>query len=295
MKKIFKAISALTLGLIFVSSCSVDNVNETYSPTKDEVSFVQTISVNREIASQDVTYDIIIGRSSFDKDLTVSLSSDFTEGVVCPPSVTFKKGEGSAVISLDISGMEVSKQYKGKVSIADPTLINEKISITSITLTLQKAYTWVSLGEGEWFDNLALMTETSFGIRKVEVLKAEGFDRYRIMNPYNDASIAAAGWVVGGARNSSIEFWVLENGQNVAWDGWWCPGILYDGAGTDIKAYYPSALNSTLAAEDAKSRFFEEKVIGFYPYWYIDGLGGFGTKYPCFLSLPGGPALEGWL
>lgn len=33
----------------------------------------------------------------------------------------------------------------------------------------------------------------------------------------------------------------------------------------------------------------------YYPYWYIDGLGGFGTKYPCFLSLPGGPALESWL
>jgi hypothetical protein len=139
------------------------------------------------------------------------------------------------------------------------------------------------------------MTSTSYGIRKVEVLKADGFNRYRIMNPYNDSAIAAAGWEPGGARNSYIEFWILDNGVNVAWDGWWCPGILYSGAGTDIKAYLPSALSASLAAEDAKSGFYEEKVIGFYPYWYIDDVGGFGTKYPCFLSLPGGPALESWL
>ena len=62
-----------------------------------------------------------------------------------------------------------------------------------------------------------------------------------------------------------------------------------------MKGYYPSYLSSSLAAEDAKSGFYDELVVGFYPYWYMDGLGGFGAKYPCFLSLPGGPALEGWL
>ena len=185
--------------------------------------------------------------------------------------------------------------YKGTVSLSDTTTFNKNIAVASATLALAKAYTWVSLGEGEWFDNLALMTSTSYGIRKVEVLKADGFDRYRIMNPYTPEAIAAAGWEPGGAKSSYIEFWVLENGTNVAWDGWWFPGILYDGAGTDIKAYYPSVLSASLAADDAKSKYFEEKVIGFYPYWYIDGLGGFGTKYPCFLSLPGGPALESWL
>ncbi len=152
------------------------------------------------------------------------------------------------------------------------------------------------LGVGEWFDNFSLMSSNEdFGIQKVVVYKSGNY--YRIMDPYANEEQMALRWddKLGGNKSSYIEFWVLENGQNVAWDGWWFPGILYDGAGTDIKAYYPSVLSASLAADDAKSKFYAEKVIGFYPYWYIDGIGGWGTKYPCYLSLPGGPALESWL
>lgn len=152
------------------------------------------------------------------------------------------------------------------------------------------------LGVGEWFDNLFLMSsDEDFGIQKVVVYKSDNY--YRIMNPYANEEQMAISWGadhLGGDKSSYIEFWVLENGQNVAWDGWWCPGILYDGAGTDIKAYYPSYLNGP-TEEDNKSSFYDDKVIGFYPYWKVDGVGGWGVKYPCFLSLPGGPALEDWL
>ena len=268
----------------------------TYSPENaQEVSFVQATVVNQEILATAPTFDITLSRNTPGAAATVAVTSTFSSGVVCPATVTFNAGESTATLSLDITAMEVGKAYKGTVSLSDTTTFNKNIAVASATLTLAKAYTWVSLGEGEWFDNLALMTSTSYGIRKVEVLKADGFDRYRIMNPYTAEAIAAAGWEPGGAKSSYIEFWVLENGENVAWDGWWFPGILYSGAGTDIKAYYPSVLSASLAADDAKSKYFEEKVIGFYPYWYIDGLGGFGSKYPCFLSLPGGPALESWL
>lgn len=296
MKKIFKAISTLTLGLLLVSSCNVENINATYSPSKDEVSFVQSINVNTEIPTQSTTYDVLIGRNSTEKALTVNIACDITEDVVCPSSVTFQAGESSAIISLDIANMKVGKQYKGKITITDESVINKNIAISAISLTLQKVYTWNSLGEGEWWDNLALMSETSLGIQKVEVLKAEGFERYRIMKPYANTAQLAEAWgasALGGAKNNYIEFWVNED-MTVAWDGWWCPGLLYDGAGTDIKAYYPSYLTGD-PAEDGKSKFVMEKVVAFYPYWYIDGLGGFGTKYPCFLSLPGGPSIESLL
>ncbi len=296
MKKIFKALSSIAAAVLLVSACNVEHPMPTYSPENaQEVSFVQATVVNQEILATAPTFDITLSRNTPGAAATVAVTSTFSSGVVCPASVTFNAGESTATLSLDITAMEVGKAYKGTVSLSDTTTFNKHIAVASATLTLAKAYTWVSLGEGEWFDNLALMTSTSYGIRKVEVLKADGFNRYRIMNPYTAEAIAAAGWEPGGSKSSYIEFWVLENGQNVAWDGWWFPGILYDGAGTDIKAYYPSVLSASLAADDAKSKFFEEKVIGFYPYWYIDGLGGFGSKYPCFLSLPGGPALESWL
>lgn len=298
MKKIFKALSSIAAAVLLVSACNVEHPMPTYSPVNScEVSFVQKTIVNQEILSSAPTFDVLLSRNTSSEAATVAVKSTFTSGsgVVCPASVTFNAGESTAVLSLDITAMEVGKSCRGTVSLADSSSFNANIAVASATLTLAKAYTWVSLGEGEWFDNLSLMVSaTDYGIRKVEVLKADGFDRYRIMNPYNDEAIAAAGWEPGGARSSYIEFWVLENGQNVAWDGWWYPGILYDGAGTDIKAYYPSARPGGKPADDAKSGFYEEKVIGFYPYWYIDGLGGFGLL-PCFLSLPGGPALESWL
>ncbi|MBR5610026.1 MAG: hypothetical protein IKW65_00680 [Bacteroidales bacterium] len=299
MKKIFKALSSLVAAVLLVSACNVEHPMPTYSPeNSQEVSFVQATLVNQEILATASTFDITLSRNTPKEAATVAVTSTFASGVVCPATVTFNAGESTATLSLDITGMEVGVSYKGTVSLSDTTTFNKHIAVASATLTLAKAYTWVSLGEGEWFDNLALMSSDSYGIQKVEVLKADGFNRYRIMNPYANKEQLAAAWgesSLGGAKNTFIEFWVLENGTNVAWDGWWCPGILYDGAGTDIKAYYPSYLSASVAADDAKSRYYDEKVIGFYPYWYIDGLGGFGTKYPCFLSLPGGPALESWL
>lgn len=175
---------------------------------------------------------------------------------------------------------------------------NDKICFSIVFIQKEQDGIWKSLGVGQWFDMLSLQTSNENGIQEVEVLVAEKYSYYRIIEPYaNDEQIIKA-WgssAIGGEKSLFIDFWIIENGTNVMWNGWWCPGILYNGAGTDLKAYLPSVLGSSLADEDAKSKFYEEKVVGFYPYWYIDGLGGFGTKYPCFLSLPGGPILENWL
>lgn len=79
------------------------------------------------------------------------------------------------MLSLDISKMEIGKTYKGTVTFADETEYNGKIAITSNTFTLAKAYTWTSIGTGEWFDGLALQISGSdTNIVKVDVLKGEG-------------------------------------------------------------------------------------------------------------------------
>lgn len=295
MKNIFKVLLSLSVSIALLASCNVEHKTAIYSPqNQTEVSFVQNITSNTEIPSAQNTFDIIVARNSANAAIEVPVTSTMPKGVVCPSSISFAAGEFETKLTLDISAIQVAVKYSGTISLSDTLTFNKNIANSEITVTLQKAYTWVSLGMGEWFDQLALMSADSYGIQPVEVLKADGFNRYRIMNPYANTDQLAAAWgasSLGGAKNSYIEFWVLDNGVNVAWDGWWCPGILYDGAGTDIKAYYPSYLTGS-TAEDVKSKIFEEKVIGFYPYWYIDGVGGFGTKYPCFLSLPGGPKIE---
>jgi len=276
----------------------------TYSPVNSsEVSFVQSTITNTEILGTATTFDVQLSRNTSSEAATVAVKSTFTSGVVCPASVTFNAGESTATLTLDVSGMQVGTRYTGTIELADSASFNANIAVATTKVTLQKVYTWVSLGKGEWFDNLLLYSGASLGIQEVEVLKAEGFDRYRIMAPYANTDQLAAGisahfgtsaTLAGPSNNKDnyIEFWVLENGENVAWDGWWYPGVLYQGI--DMKGYYPSYLTGS-TAEDALSGFYDELVVGFYPYWYMDDLGGFGAKYPCFLSLPGGPALESWL
>lgn len=304
MKKIFKALSSIAAAVLLVSACNVEHPMPTYSPVNSsEVSFVQSTITNTEILGTATTFDVLLSRNTSSEAATVAVKSTFTSGVVCPASVTFNAGESTATLTLDVSGMQVGTRYTGTIELADSASFNANIAVATTKVTLQKVYTWVSLGKGEWFDNLLLYSGASLGIQEVEVLKAEGFDRYRIMAPYANTDQLAAGisahfgtsaTLAGPSNNKDnyIEFWVLENGENVAWDGWWYPGVLYQGI--DMKGYYPSYLTGS-TAEDALSGFYDEMVIGFYPYWYMDGLGGFGAKYPCFLSLPGGPALEGWL
>lgn len=277
----------------------------TYSPVSNcEVSFVQSTTFNTEILGTATTFDITLSRNTSAEAATVAVKSTLSSDIVCPASVTFNAGESTATLTLDVSGMQVGTKYTGTIALADSASYNANIAVVSTNVTLQKVYTWVSIGKGEWFDNFLLYSGTSLGIQEVEVLKAEGFERYRIIAPYANidqlkagtaAHFGAKASLAGPSDNkdSYIEFWVLENGENIAWDGWWYPGVLYQGI--DMKGYYPSYLSSSLAAEDAKSGFYDELVVGFYPYWYMDDLGGFGAKYPCFLSLPGGPALEGWL
>ena len=241
MKNIIKAFTGIALSLLMVSACNVENIKETYTPqTNSEVSFAQAnINATAILAAQTV-FEVPVVRSTPGAAVTVSIKATLPDGLTCPSSVSFAAGESKTVLPIDISAMAIGSQYKGSIEILDN--FNEKVNVVKTNLTLAKAYTWVSLGQGEWFDNLALMSSDSYGIQKVEVLKAEGFDRYRIVGPYADNAQLAKAWSednLGGAKSAYIEIWSV-NGTNLVWDKWWNCGLIYEGEGTDIKAYLPS-------------------------------------------------------
>ena len=60
-----------------------------------------------------------------------------------------------------------------------------------MSITLAKDYTWIEIGEGQWFDQFLLMSSTSANIQKVRVAKADGFDIYRIYEPYPEEVVTA--------------------------------------------------------------------------------------------------------
>jgi hypothetical protein len=301
MKKIFKSIFILSIAALF-ASCNVDNIGTLYElePGQSGVSFMKTLAGDTEVDAKAATFSFPVSRAVADGPLTVSLTSTLPEGVKVPTTVSFNAGEYQTDVTLDISNMEVGKTYKGAVSFADKSQYDENTAISSINVTLAKAYTWVSLGKGQFYDGLALQpSDDDLGIIQVEVLQADGFNRWRIMNPFPKDQLIAA-WApeyVTYTPDSMIEFFLRDDGVIDFTSRVIKTGLTYISVADNayIYYYYPSAYSDQLAADDAENCFVMDKVAQFYfaqtimntTYWF-----GEGAKY---LSLPGGPDLNALL
>ncbi|MCR4860845.1 MAG: hypothetical protein K5910_09300 [Bacteroidales bacterium] len=293
MKNIYKSILVLMTAAAVVS-CNVENLGTTFDPaaTDDGVSFVQALVNSTSIPASTANYSITVGRTNSAAAQTVSVSSTLPDGI-CPSSVSFAAGQSEAELVLDISELEVGKTCTGNIQLAD----QPGYARSSIKVTLAKAYTWVSLGEGQFYDGLALQpSDTDYGIVKCEVLQAEGFQRWRLMNPFPKDQLVKA-WgadYVTYTPDSYIEFFVNSDGVIQFTSNVIKTGLTYVDLAADayIVYYYPSAYSSALASYDAENKFVMDKVAQFCfaqviantTSWF-----GPGNKY---LSLPGGPDLE---
>lgn len=290
MKKIFKVLSSLAVAVVLVSACNVENVKAIYTPVgQNEVSFSQSVFVDKEISGTATSVDIQIARSNASAELSVPLTTTLPAEIGVPTSVTFASGEYTAIVTLDVSAMVVGTVYKGKIEVGDTTLFNKSVSVPEVSLTLSKVYTWVSLGKGQWYDLLVLSQENSLGIREVEILKADGFDRWRIIEPYTVEAIEAADWT---ARKDYLPKYIEiyeydKDGQKLlGWDDYWMTGIEYD---KDIptKAYFPDGRLNDSGKLPLNKRLSDD-IFQLVPSYYMDGLGGWASKaYPCYLGLPG--------
>lgn len=301
MKNIFKSIFVLGIVGLSVVACNVDAVGTRYDLAgKSGVSFPKSLAGDTEVNAKASTFSIPIVRGTADGPLTVSLSSTMPEGVNVPSSVTFNAGEYEAEVLLDITDMEVGKTYKGAVKLADETQFDKNTAISSINVTLAKAYTWIDLGKGQLFDQLALqVSATDLGIIDVTVMQAEGFNRWRIMEPFPKAQLVKA-WgedYVTYAPTSVIEFYSDADG-NISFTS--LPiktGLTYVDLAENAYIYYymPSDYSSNYADVDADNCFVMDKVAQFAFGANIENTNyGFGVIY-MYLSLPGGPDLNALL
>ena len=301
MKNIFKSIFVLGIaGLSFVA-CNVDAVGTLYDlEGKSGVSFPKTIASDTEVNAKASSFSIPIVRGTADGSVTVSLASTMPEGVKVPSTVTFNAGEYETEVLLDISEMEVGKTYKGAVKLADESQFDKNTAISAINVTLAKAYTWVDMGKGQLYDQLALqVSSTDLGIIDVTIMQAEGFNRWRIMEPFPKAQLVKA-WgedYVTYAPTSVIEFYSDDEG-NISFTS--LPiktGLTYVDLADNAYIYYykPSDYSSNYADLDADNCFVMDKVAQFAFGANIENTNyGFGVIY-MYLSLPGGPDLNALL
>ena len=233
-------------------------------------------------------------------DVNVALSDESGLFSLQNSTLSFASGESVAyaLVNYDYDKLDAKGTYNIEVTMASEANAS---MYRPVTMSFSCVKAWKDLGYGEFFDNLVLNAgDGDFGIAKCKILQSpDGSLRYRIMAPYADKNQRIKSWGEAEAQatpSEYIEFWVNdEEAMTVTWNAYWLTGLWYQGtAGNDIKAYLPSARSSSYAADDALSGFLDEYIVQFVPYYYIDGLGGFG-EYACYLSMPGGPDLYTWL
>lgn len=251
-----------------------------------------TVPTNLDLNGTPIEVPFVRSDANGALDVTVSLKDDSGIFALQSNTISFASGEkvANAYVTYDYDQLDPKGSYVIEVTMESEANASNYKAVT-MPFTCVKA--WKDLGVGQWFDNLALSTSDSYGIAECTVLQSpDGALRYRIMAPYADQAQRAAAWDEDCAKatpSDYIEFWVdNEETMHVTWDTYWLTGLWYQGTpGDDIKAYLPSVRGSS----DANNCFVEELVVHFTPYYYIDGMGGFGC-YDCYLSFPGGPDLN---
>jgi hypothetical protein len=215
MKNIFKSIFALGAAMIFAVSCNVDNIGTLYEHEGSDkgVSFVQSVLSDTEISAATSSIVLTVGRAVTDAAQTVNIASTLN-GIGVPSSVSFAAGEGSADLVLDLSSMSVGKSYKGKISLANESDYND-LSISEVSVTLQKAYSWSSYGKVKITDDLVCDVFGTDNVTwAVQADKADGFEVYRLLDPYgptfpyNDPGDYTLGakWVLDCTNPNAVTF-----------------------------------------------------------------------------------------
>lgn len=265
----------MILSLCVFTSCEQDNEGAIYNADNQGVSFTfstfeLSAPANNPIVSVPV-YRAVAG------DVLTSSITVTTEapGVTAPSSISFAAGESQTTIDINLGdqlGVGQIVEITVKLNDADASVGG----IAEATVSAYKEYVFESLGMGKFQDNWALG-----GTYSVEIQKAQGFDRYRVMDPYKEGLTNDDGdwqnWISMGTRCPYIEFWETGEGDLVRFNNF-ALGINYEGAASQpIRAYHASSFSGTVPTFSKK---LDAKTYQLAPYYYINGLGGWNyTEY----------------
>ena len=279
MKKYKSIITLAILAMIAVfSACSEDGYWDQYQPTTPagldacRYSFAQSESANSLDASE-TQVTIYVNRTETAKETVVPIKATVSDTCLsAPSSVTFKAGEAKAAYVISFEDLVIGETYTVDLAFADSTYLLAPSANSTCKVTIKLNYTWVSLGMGEFVDEVIFEDGGPF---KVEILQAEGFDIYRVMRPYNEMLSAALadGYYEDpseiGKPVEYIEFEVDDDG--IVWYDSFATGWLYGGE-TMVTAYHPYAVYDD-PAQYVHNCEIRPGVFQLAPYYYVPGVG----------------------
>ena len=262
----------MLLSLCVFTSCEQENEGVIYDANNQGLSFTfNTFEFSAPANNPVISVPVYraVADEAFTSSITVSTSAP---GVTAPSSVSFAAGEHETTIDINL-GQELGVGVKATITI---TLNEADASVGGVaetSVTAYKEYVFESLGMGTFQDNWALG-----GTYSVEIQKAQGFDRYRVIDPYKEGLTNDDGewenWIAMGTRCPYIEFWETGEGDLILFNNF-ALGINYEAvASQPIRAYHASSFSGT---NPEFSKKLDAKTYQLAPYYYINGLGGWNN------------------
>lgn len=275
--KLFKfSILSLFAAMVALTSCSEDGYWDGYKDKGTVYSFAQdAVSASYTPGAIDSEIPVIVTRNNTSGDVTLPITAVIgVEGsMTVPAEVQFKSGEASATLVLALNPDLTPGKYQVKLSFDEESVSVSGSNVCTVTVNVD--YSWVSLGYGYFMDGFVLGS----GVYEVEILKAEGEERYRVMAPYDEGHASDAGewadWLTG-SYPEYLEFWTDEDGKTIMWDGF-ALGINYEGSASQPIYAYPAYYFNGLSQADS-SYWYQPGYAVLGVYYYVPALGG-GWNY----------------
>lgn len=262
----------MLLSLCVFTSCEQENEGVIYDANNQGLSFTfNTFEFSAPANNPVISVPVYraVADEAYTSSITVSTSAP---GVTAPSSVSFAAGEQETTIDINLG----SELGVGVIATITITLNEADASVGGVaetSVTAYKEYVFESLGMGTFQDNWALG-----GTYSVEIQKAQGFDRYRVIDPYKEGLTNDDGewenWIAMGTRCPYIEFWETGEGDLILFNNF-ALGINYQAvASQPIRAYHASSFSGT---NPEFSKKVDNKTYQLAPYYYINGVGGWNN------------------
>lgn len=286
---IYKKISvaASILAVAALSSCS-DKGYWDEAPSEQAYYFTKA---SYEATLSPGANEIVIPVERIYTSASETLDVVFTPGTDCPSDisvaspVTFEAGSNTANVVVKIADAVPPFTYTGKLTFKG----NESYSgISAVSFNCPVAYTWTSIGKGQFID--AFVMNNAEAMYQVEILKADGFERYRVVEPYKEyyTTIGPASWEnwIASTGPEYVEFWENESGT-LSFKSY-MTGLNYQAtSGQPIGAYSWTAFGEDSGYTGDNDIWAEPGYAVLSPVYYINGVGGFGQqKYAVQIALP---------
>ncbi len=188
-------------------------------------------------------------------EVPLEMSSETANLFVVPQTVHFAAGQYTTTFKVGFPEADLGVAYDLDITVEGLEYINpydkeHPQSVTASVIIIK----WNDLGNQLFFDTFSFVSETASYFAEVKLEQRDDIPSvYRISYPYTEAMWDALDETWAGGRSQDHIFFEV-NDKQVTWDKFWYTNLLYQAApGADIKAYLPSALDSSLAADDKLS------------------------------------------